>query len=159
LKLKASLCRRLSDWDCDKDFQNTYQTMADHDYQLAYLFLPYLSNIATRCSQLSTWLPNRTIEVLKTQTRTPVKFVNMLRLLLRTTDFSTSLRSLIIPLLHDFGEWNASTKVFQTNCWQLYLISIEAGICGWYQVMHSILRDLSKSVRGQEVKKKQDKNF
>jgi hypothetical protein len=64
--------------------------------------------------------------------------------LLRTTSSSHELTNELVDSLHQFGDWNIEAERFSKNGWSVYLIGIEAGSCGWFELMHVIMRDLRK---------------
>jgi hypothetical protein len=72
--------------------------------------------------------------------------MNLVRLLIRTTQASHVLTSQIASLLYLFGKWEEETKIFYKNGWNIYLIGMEAGSCGWYELMHIVMRDLCNKV-------------
>ncbi|CEP14279.1 hypothetical protein [Parasitella parasitica] len=146
LKIKASFCLLLEDWDCDATFKNACRLLAGADDDTAAVLLPYLSTISKKCKQISSWFPIEAIEELQKRISRPSVYVNLMRLLLRTTESSREIIAKLIELLHDFGSWNQDTETYSKNGWNLYLIGMEAGLCRWYELMHLIMRDLRKQV-------------
>lgn len=67
-----------------------------------------------------------------------------MRLLLRTTEYDSQLSLQLIDLIYEFGQWDNGQ--FQENGWNLYLIGMEAGSCGWFHLMHIIMNGLCKKV-------------
>ncbi|KAI7905756.1 uncharacterized protein BX663DRAFT_429178 [Cokeromyces recurvatus] len=146
LKIKAGFCLLLDDWDYDATFKNAYRLLTEADDNIAAILLPYLSTISKRCHQLLSWFPTEALIELKKRIKQPFVFVDLIRLLLRITPSQSDLTHQLIELLYEFGEWDQATGKFVKNGWNLYLMGIEAGICGWYEFMYLIMRDLCKKV-------------
>lgn len=72
--------------------------------------------------------------------------MNLIRLLLRTTKYNSELSTKLIDLVYEFGDWELHSEQFRENGWDLYLIGMEAGFCGWYDLMYIIMKGLSKKV-------------
>lgn len=70
----------------------------------------------------------------------------MIRLLLRTTKSSHELTTVLISLLNQFGQWDDEKKSYLNNGWNVYLIGMEAGSCGWYELMYTTMNGLCKKV-------------
>lgn len=70
----------------------------------------------------------------------------MIRLLLRTTESSHQLTAMLVSLLNQFGKWDDETKSYLDNGWNIYLIGMEAGSCGWYELMYTTMKGLCKKV-------------
>lgn len=70
----------------------------------------------------------------------------MIRLLLRTTQYDDALSTQLIDLIYEFGDWDIHNEQFRENGWNLYLIGMEAGTCGWYGLMYIIMKGLCKKV-------------
>ncbi|KAI7870110.1 hypothetical protein BDF14DRAFT_1721343 [Spinellus fusiger] len=149
LKVKATLCLLLADYNCEASFRETFHVMAVANDKMSSILLPFLSSISCQCSHLSQWLPNTIIDVLKLHYEHPTVFVNLVRLLFRTTHSLSEkdeISASIVQLLRTFGDWNEHTRVYTRNAWYLYLIGREAGCYGWYQVMHYAFQDLTRKV-------------
>lgn len=69
-----------------------------------------------------------------------------MKLLLRTTPSTNQLTSSVVSLLRDYGSWDDTHETFTARCWNLYLISLEAGCCGWYELMYTITKGLNSKV-------------
>lgn len=67
-----------------------------------------------------------------------------MRLLLRTTENSHESTQLLSTLLQDFGSWNDTSQSYSKNGWHIYVIGMEAGTCGWFELMHTIMGGLCK---------------
>ncbi|KAK4520619.1 uncharacterized protein ATC70_006497 [Mucor velutinosus] len=146
LKIKANFCLLLDDWDCDATFRHTYTLLTDADDDTAAVLLPYLSTISKKCRQLANWFPQEAIEELQKRINRPSVYVNLIRLLLRTTESNHEITATLLQLLHEFGQWDQSTECYSKNGWNLYLIGLEAGSCQWYELMYLIMKDLRKRV-------------
>ncbi|OAD01884.1 hypothetical protein MUCCIDRAFT_111229 [Mucor lusitanicus CBS 277.49] len=146
LKIKANFCLLLDDWDCDATFRNTYTLLTDADDDTAAVLLPYLSTISKKCRQLTSWFPQEAIEELQKRINRPSVYVNLIRLLFRTTDSNHEITATLLQLLHEFGQWDQSTECYSKNGWNLYLIGLEAGSCQWYELMYLVMKDLRKRV-------------
>ena len=70
--------------------------------------------------------------------------MNLIRVLLRTTSSQQETTQSLIPLLQTFGSWSDTMNSFTSNGWDIYLIGMEAGACGWYEVMHVAMEGLCK---------------
>lgn len=112
----------------------------------AAVLLPYLSVISKKCKELSTWFPQQAIEELPKRIAQPLVYVNLVRLLLRTTESNHDITAKLMQLLHQFGNWDPDKETYLSNGWNLYLISMEAGSCRWFELMHLIIKDLRKQV-------------
>lgn len=53
---------------------------------------------------------------------------------------------MLVQLLNQFGKWDESSKSYLTNGWNIYLIGMEAGSCGWYELMYITMSGLCKKV-------------
>ncbi|KAL9539844.1 hypothetical protein MBANPS3_010034 [Mucor bainieri] len=146
LKIKANFCLLLDDWDCDATFRNTYQLLTDADDDTAAVLLPYLSTISKKCRELTNWFPHQAIEELQKRISRPSVYVNLIRLLFRTTESSHEITATLLQLLHEFGQWDQTTECYSKNGWNLYLIGLEAGTCQWYELMYLVMKDLRKRV-------------
>ncbi|KAI8639237.1 hypothetical protein BD408DRAFT_350401 [Parasitella parasitica] len=144
LKIKSSFCLLLEGWDCDTTFRDACNLLTDADDDMAAVLLPYLSTISKKCKQISGWFPAEAIEELRKRINRPSVYVNLMRLLLRTTESSPEITVKLMQLLHDFGSWDQATETYSRNGWNLYLIGMEAGSCRWYELMHLIMNDLRK---------------
>lgn len=51
-----------------------------------------------------------------------------------------------MSLLNQFGRWDGGTESYLDNGWNIYLIGMEAGSCGWYQLMFTTMKGLCKKV-------------
>lgn len=51
--------------------------------------------------------------------------------------------------MNQFGKWNDETKSYLDNGWNLYLIGMEAGSCGWYELMYTTMKGLCKKVESE----------
>lgn len=112
----------------------------------AAVLLPYLSTLSKKCRQVSQWFPNEAIEELQKRIKRPSVYVNLIRLLFRTTESDHKITAKLIQLLHQFGNWDDCTESYSKNGWNLYLIGMEAGSCRWYELMYLIMKDLRKQV-------------
>ena len=74
------------------------------------------------------------------------KKINLMKLLLRTTPSSNELTSKIVSLLREYGSWNNTNETFTSNCWNLYVIGLEAGCSGWYELSYTLIQDLQQKV-------------
>lgn len=110
------------------------------------MLLPYLSTISKKCRQLTSWFPQEAIEELQKRINRPSVYVNLIRLLFRTTDSNHEITATLLQLLHEFGQWDQSTECYSKNGWNLYLIGLEAGSCQWYELMYLVMKDLRKRV-------------
>ncbi|EPB89187.1 hypothetical protein HMPREF1544_03927 [Mucor circinelloides 1006PhL] len=146
LKIKADFCLLLEDWDCDATFKNTYTLLTDADDDTAGVLLPYLSTISKKCRKLTSWFPQEAIEELQKRINRPSVYVNLIRLLFRTTESNHKITTELVRLLHEFGSWDRGTECYLKNGWNLYLIGKEAGSCQWFELMHLIMKDLRKRV-------------
>ncbi|GAA5816690.1 hypothetical protein MFLAVUS_010222 [Mucor flavus] len=146
LKIKASFCLLLEEWDCDASFRDAYQLLTHADDEIAVVLLPYLSCISRRCLNLSSWFPDQAFKELQKRTNRPSICVNLVRLLLRTTKSNHELTEKIVSLLNQFGSWDQSSKSYLRNGWNIYLIGMEAGSCGWYELMYITMSGLCKKV-------------
>lgn len=48
--------------------------------------------------------------------------------------------------MYQFGRWDSIAESYTENGWNIYLIGMEAGSCGWYQLMHVTMKGLCKKV-------------
>ncbi|CAO3700369.1 unnamed protein product [Rhizopus stolonifer] len=149
LKIKAQCCALLSNWDFDFSFKEAYNLLSTGDDKVAVVLLPYLSFLLQKCRQLPQWFPENAIEELKKRMNRSSVFVNLMKLLLRTTPSTNQLTSSVISLLHDYGSWDDTHETFTARCWNLYLISLEAGCCGWYELMYTITKGLNSKVESE----------
>ncbi|KAI8970532.1 hypothetical protein BDB01DRAFT_731728, partial [Pilobolus umbonatus] len=147
LKIKARFCLLLDEWDCDSTFRDTFDILSRAEDETAIVLLPYLSSLSRKCTQLSEWFAEKAIQELKKRIDRPRIFVNLARILLRTIPYSHELTSQIHLLIQQYGGWNTHTKQFHMNGWYIYKIGMEAGLCGWYELMHIIMRDIQNKVR------------
>ncbi|KAG0754775.1 hypothetical protein G6F57_005520 [Rhizopus arrhizus] len=146
LKIKAQCCTLLSDWDFDSSFQVAYNLLTRGNDETAAVLLPYLSFLLQKCRELPRWFPENAIQELKKRMNRSFVFINLMKLLLRTTPSSNELTSKIVSLLREYGSWNNTNETFTSNCWNLYVIGLEAGCSGWYELMYTIIKDLQKKV-------------
>ncbi|KAG1454050.1 hypothetical protein G6F46_009914 [Rhizopus delemar] len=130
LKIKAQCCTLLSNWDFDSSFQVAYNLLTRGNDEIAAVLLPYLSFLLQKCRELPRWFPENAIQELKKRMNRSFVFINLMKLLLRTTPSSNELTSKIVSLLREFGSWNSVNETFTTNCWNLYVIGLEAGCSG-----------------------------
>ncbi|KAL0086505.1 hypothetical protein J3Q64DRAFT_1497262 [Phycomyces blakesleeanus] len=76
-----------------------------------------------------------------------------MRLLFRTTRKHSiekdHISESIVRLLREFGYWDEQAGVCTRNAWYLYLVGKEAGVYGWYQVMHCAIRDLTRKAESE----------
>ncbi|KAI9025149.1 hypothetical protein CLU79DRAFT_699815 [Phycomyces nitens] len=154
LKVKARLCLLLVGWDCETSFREAFQvmTVANGKYNtMSSILLPYLSSISCKCKNLSQWLPSAIIDTLRNHHEHPLVFVNLMRLLFRATRNHSldkdPISEPIVKLLREFGSWDEKANMCTRNAWYLYLVGKEAGVYGWYQVMHCAISDLTRKVR------------
>ncbi|KAI8991462.1 hypothetical protein BDF20DRAFT_812735 [Mycotypha africana] len=146
LKIKSDFCLLLDDWDCDTTFKEAYTLLTKADDDIVAVLLPYLSSLSQKCKLLPTWFPNEALNEMKKRMNRPLIFVNLNRLLVRTTKSSDELMNQLLPILHRFGSFNRKRERYQSNAWNLYLIGLEAGHCGWYQLLYLIMKDLCRNV-------------
>lgn len=144
LKVKVSFCFLLEDWDCDASFEEAYGLLKMADDGIVTVLLPYLTTLSKKCTKLSTWFPNAAMEELKRRLDQPLIYVNLIRLLLRTTPSSHELTQMLSTLLKEFGSWDDSIQSYRNNGWNIYVIGIEAGTCGWYELMYTAMEGLCK---------------
>ncbi|KAI9257604.1 hypothetical protein BY458DRAFT_441342 [Sporodiniella umbellata] len=146
LKIKAQCCALVSNWDFDSSFKQTYHLLSVSDDQVAAVLLPYLSFLLQKCCELPQWFPENAVDELKKRMSRSSVFVNIIKLLLRTTPSNNSLTQSVVSLLYEYGSWDETHQSFTVNCWNLYLISIEAGRFGWFELMHTIAKGLDSKV-------------
>ncbi|KAI8874843.1 hypothetical protein K501DRAFT_203874, partial [Backusella circina FSU 941] len=146
LKITSHFCLLLDDWDCSTSFKEAYDLLTKADDETSICLLPYLSSISVKCNDLFTWFPEKATQELEKRIDDAPVFMNLVQLLIRTTQTSHALTSQISSLLYLFGKWNEESKLFYKNGWNIYLIGMEAGSCGWYELMHIVMRDLYNKV-------------
>ncbi|KAI8085794.1 uncharacterized protein B0P05DRAFT_23468 [Gilbertella persicaria] len=149
LKIKAKFCLLLDDWDCDLTFKTAYGLLTHADDKIAAVLLPYLSTISENCKQLSTWFPTEALNELNKRIGRPSVYVNLVRLLLRTTKANHEMTVELVRLLEQFGNWDQTTQKYMDNGWNLYLVAMEAGSCGWFELMYCVINNLSKKVESE----------
>ncbi|KAI8338909.1 hypothetical protein BC941DRAFT_421551 [Chlamydoabsidia padenii] len=147
LAIKSKLLLLLNSQDGKDAFIEGYNMMINHPQkEVGSIFLQYCSSIAKTCDDLSSWLPPLALDTLEKQVHTPVAFINTLRLLFRTVQTDKAIGDDILLLLRLFGEWDETATRYRSNGWYLYIIGKEAGVCGWYFVMHRVMNDLQSMV-------------
>ncbi|CAO3692176.1 unnamed protein product [Rhizopus microsporus] len=147
--MKARYCTLLNEWDFEASFKEAYHTLLLADDEVAAILLPYLTFLLQQCRQVPSWLAESVTDKLKEGMNKSSMFINLVKLLLHTSS-TEELTTKVISLLHVYGSWDDINKMFTSNCWNIYLIGLEAGRRGWFALMQAIVESLFKKVQSEE---------
>ncbi|CAO3608752.1 unnamed protein product [Cunninghamella echinulata] len=118
----------------------------NQDDRLSSIILKYCISTSEKCNDLYTWLPSLILQTLENYIDSPIVYMNLLFLLFRTIQPNKEITDNVLVLIKKFGKWDGEIGKYATNGWNIYLIGIEASICGWYYIMQIVMSELQSLV-------------